>query len=159
MIVKKGSIEVHEDGAHLEEMLRFVDGLPTGKYDYVLVDGSKNRSLPQLKYLFGVVLKTISREHPQHPPVNALYRYFEEIYAPLHTCDIDGEKFEYLDLKNEKSTEVDDVIQCIIHHAKKEWGIKVPTREELKTAEAKALYADAYMDCWKDYQHIISTNK
>ena len=157
MIVRKGTLEVHEDGVHIEEMLKFVDGLPTGKYDYLLVDDKKNRSLPQLKYLFGVVLKTISREHPDHPPVIALYRYFEDMYASMHTCIIDGERFEYLDLKNEKSTEVDDVIQKIIHYAENSWNIKVPTKEELKTAEAKALYADAYMDVWKDFNHIIPT--
>ena len=155
MIVKKGVVEVHEDGVHMEEMLRFVDGLPTGKYDYILVDDSKNRSLPQLKYLFGVVLKTISRELPGNPPVNALYRFFEDTYAPIHTCTIHGEKFEYLDLKNEKSTEVDDVIQRIIRHAEKEWGIRIPTKEELQAAPAKALYAEAYMDVWKDFNHII----
>lgn len=156
MIAKRGTVEVHEHGVEIKELLRFVDGLKPGEYDYLLLDSARNRSLPQLKYLFGIVLKTISREHPEHPPVDALYRFFEEAYAPMRTCTIDGEEYEYFDLKNEKAVEVDNVVQCIVHHAQKEWGIKIPTKEEIKTAEARALYADAYMDSWKVFEQHLS---
>ena len=39
-----------------------------GDYTILIMDDTKNKSLPQLKYLFGVVLKTISEQLPTHPP-------------------------------------------------------------------------------------------
>lgn len=149
MIKKHGAFEVHEEGADLEELIDFVDNLPEGEYEYILYDKKKNRSLPQLKYLFGVVLKAISNGLPDHPTVDALYRYFEEVYAPIHVCEIDGEKFEYFDLKNENSTEMDSVIQRIVHHATNEWGIEIPERDFLKLPEARQLYVEANYDLWK----------
>lgn len=124
-------------------------GLPDGNYNYLIFDNKRNRPLPQLKYLFGVVLKSISDALPGHPPVDALYRYFEEAFAPIHSCIICGEKFEYFDLKSETSTEVDDVIQRIIHHAKTQLGIEIPDKESMKMPEAKELYTDAYAEIWK----------
>lgn len=149
MIKKRGSFEVYKERADLEELIDSIDELPEGEYEYILIDKKKNRSLPQLKYLFGVVLKTISDGLPNHPTVDALYRYFEEVYAPIHVCEIDGEKFEYFDLKNENSTEVDIVIQQIVRHAAKQWGIKILERDFLKTPEARELYVDANYDLWK----------
>ena len=149
MIKQNGSFDVHNNRAEIEELLDFVDTLPDGKYDYIILDKYKNRALPQLKYLFGVVLKAISDGLPNHPQVDALYRWFEEVYAPIHVCNIEGQKFEYVDLKNETSVEMDNVIQKIIHHATSEWGIKIPDRDYMKTPEAKELYADAYLEMWK----------
>lgn len=158
MIRKRGTFEVHKDGADLEELIDSVDELPEGEYDFVIYDTKKNRSLPQLKYLFGVVLKTISDELPNHPTVDALYRYFEAVYAPIHVCEIDGEKCEYFNLKNESSSEVDSVIQQIVHHATKKWGIKFPERDFLKLPEARQLYVEANYDLWKRaYQNSSST--
>lgn len=150
MIKKEGSFEVHEERAGIQELIGSVDDLPEGKYKFVIYDDKKNRSLPQLKYLFGVVLKTISDQLSSHPPVDALYRYFEEVYAPLHTCEIQGEKYEYLDLKNEKSTEMSNVIDDIIHHAAQEWGIAVPDRDSLRDAEATEAYIGAYTEMWRN---------
>lgn len=109
-----------------------------------------------MKYLFGIVLKAISDDLPDHPPVDSLYRYFEEVYAPMHTCNIHGEKYEYFDLKNEKSIEVNDVIEKIIRHAETEWGITgILTRDELKAPEAKELYAEAYASQWENLSRKI----
>lgn len=149
MIKKHGVFEVHKDGADLEELIDSVDALPEGTYEYVIFDQKKNRSLPQLKYLFGIILKTISDKHPDHPTVDTLYRYFEAVYAPIHVCEIDGEKFEYFDLKNENKTEVDDFIQKVVHHATSKWGIKFVERDFLKLPEARELFIDANYDLWK----------
>lgn len=149
MIKIKGAVNVQCGSADTKELTDSLDNLPDGEYSFLLFDKHKNRSLPQLKYLFGVVLKTISDKLSDHPPVDALYRYFEEIYAPIHTCHILGERYEYYDLKNEKSIEMDDVIEKIIHHATVQWGISIPTKEEIRDAEARELYADAYAEMWK----------
>lgn len=159
MIKKHGTFEVHKDCADLEELLDFVDTLPEGDYHYVIYDKKKNPSLPQLKYLFGVVLKTISEKHPEHPTVDALYRFFEQVYAPIHVCEIEGEKFEYFDLKNDKPSEVCDVIQRIVHHATKHWGITFPERDFLKLPEARQLFVEANYELWERvYQDNSSTN-
>lgn len=149
MIKQRGSFSVHKQGTDLEDFLDSVEKLPEGDYEYLIYDKFKNRSLPQLKYLFGVVLKTISDGLPNHPPVDALYRWFEQVYAPLHSCIIEGQTFEYVDLKNENSVEMDYVIQRIIHHARREWNITIPDRDVLKAPEARELYTDAYAEVWK----------
>lgn len=153
MIRSKGIIEVHEGYADTSELKEAVDILPDGEYGYLLFDKKKNRSLPQLKFLFGYVLKTLSEELEEHPDPEALYSYFEELYAPIHRCKIPGEvnEFEYFDLKNEPAAEMDYVINEIIRHAKTEWNIDLLTRERLKAAEAAELYAGAYADTWKNY--------
>ena len=151
MLKKKGEVVIH-DGIALQGALHdSIKALPSGGYNFIIYDGKKNRPLPQLKYLFGVVLKTISENLPDHPNVDALYRYFEEVYAPMHTAYIDGEKFEYFDLKNEKSIEMDDVIERIIHHAKTQWNITIPDRDKMMAPEAKEIYADAYIEDWKNH--------
>ena len=126
-----------------------IEELSDGDYTVLIFDDTKNRSLPQLKYLFGVVLKEISEKLPTHPPVDALYRYFEENYSPIHTCDLPGdEKFEYFSLKNEKASEVNEVIEKIIHHVSTEWGIKIASKDAVKQPEAKELWAGAYTEQW-----------
>lgn len=159
MIKKRGALTVHEGGADFGEFMDSVEDLPEGDYEFLLYDKFKNPSLPRLKYLCGVVLKTISDELPNHPPVDALYRWFEQVYAPLHSCIIEGQVFDYVDLKNEKSVEMDYVIQRIIHHARREWGIEIPERDILKTPEARELYVDAYAEVWKSVLPTKSSNK
>ena len=153
MIKAKGVIEVHEGCADTSSFLDSVDLLPNGEYGYLLFDTKKNRLLPQLKFLFGYVLRTLNEELPEHPKVEALYRYFEGLYAPVHICNIPNESqpFEYVDLKNELSAEMDYVIQKIIHHAKSEWGIDLMSRDLLQTPEARELYAGAYADTWNSF--------
>lgn len=154
MIRCKGIVEVHEGYADMSEIKEAVDILPDGEYGYILFDKKKNRSLPQLKFLFGYVLKTLSEKLPEHPEPEALYSYFEEMYAPIHRCRIPGEEeyYEYFNLKNEPATEMGYVIDKIIHHAKKLWGINLLTRDMLRSPDAQELYAGAYADTWKNYQ-------
>ena len=158
MIKAKGVIEVHEGHADTDELLDSVDLLPNGEYGYLLFDKQKNRSLPQLKFLFGYLLKTISEKLEGHPEPEALYRYFEDLYAPIHTCKIPKEvsTYEYFDLKNESAAEIDFVIEKIIYHAKTEWGINdLLTRDELKASEAQEAYVGAYADTWKNYNRKL----
>lgn len=150
MIKKKGIVSIHANNADTGEFLDSVATLPEGKYNFLIYDNEKNRPLPQLKYLFGIVLKTISDRLPGHPPVEALYRYFEEVYAPLHSTYINGERFEYFDLKSEKSIEMDDVIDMIVRHAATQWNITIPKRDKMSAPEAKELYVDAYVEMWKN---------
>lgn len=154
MLKQQGVIEVHGGNADTRELMDSVAHLPKeGIFPFFIYDENKNRPLPQLKYLFGTVLRTISDKLPGHPPVESLYRYFEEVYAPIHTAYINGEKFEYFDLKSEKSIEMNDVIDRIIHHAASEWGIEIPKRDSLMAPEAKEVYADAYAEMWKILTH------
>lgn len=155
MIRKKGLIEVLCGEADTEELLDSLENLPDGDYKFLIYDEAKNRSLPQLKYLFGIVLKTISESLPDHPQIDALYRYFEEVYAPIHVCRIAGEKFEYFDLKNEKPIELDNVIKKIVQHAATQWNIKIEERDALKLPGAQEAYVDAYTEMWK---HHLSSN-
>lgn len=157
MIRAKGIIEIREGCADTDELLDSVDLLPNGEYGYLLFDKKKNRSLPQLKFLFGYLLKTLSEELEGHPEPEALYRYFEELYAPIHTCHIPGEeqKYDYFDLKNEPAAEMDFVIEKIIHHAKSEWNIDLLTRDALKASEAQEPYAGAYAETWKNLTRKI----
>ena len=156
MIKSKGIINISNGDADTKELLDSVGELKDGEYGYLLFDKERNKALPHLKYLFGIVLKTISDGLADHPPVDALYRYFEEIYAPIRTCEILGEKYEYFDLKNEKSIEVNDVIEKIIHHAATEWGITgILKRDELKAPEAKEPYLGAYASQWDNLSRKI----
>lgn len=157
MIREKGIIEVREGYADTDELLDSVDNLEDGEYGFLLFDKKKNRSLPQLKFLFGYILPTISEELESHPEPEALYRYFEEIYAPIHRCKIPGEveEFEYFDLKNEPATEMDFVIEKIIHHAMSEWQIDLLSRDRLKAAEAQEAFAGAYANTWKNLSRKI----
>ena len=69
MIKKKGRVEVLCGEADTEELLDSLENLPDGEYKFLIYDEAKNRSLPQLKYLFGIVLKQISDALPEHPKI------------------------------------------------------------------------------------------
>lgn len=157
MIRAKGVIDIHDGYADTSELLDSVDFLPNGEYGYLLFDKQKSRSLPQLKFLFGYVLKTLNEKLEGHPEPEALYRYFEELYAPIRVCNIPGEdeQYEYFDLKNEPAAEMDFVINKIIHHAKTEWGIDLLTNGAIKASEAQELYAGAYAETWKNLSRKI----
>lgn len=110
-IKTKGIISIIDGEPSLNEFNENLTKLPDGEYGFMLFDKEKNKVLPQLKYLNGIVLKKISDEHPDHPSVSALYRYFEELYAPILSCELDNETYEYFDLKRAKSSEMNDVIE------------------------------------------------
>lgn len=149
MLRGQARLIVQDGKAATTETDMAIQTLKDGDYTVLIMDDAKNRSLPQLKYLFGVVLKTISEQLPAHPPVDALYRYFEEIYAPLYICDLPGgEKYEYFNLKNEKASEMNEVIERIIHHVLTEWGIDIMPKAKTTMPEAKELWAGAYTEQW-----------
>lgn len=149
MLRGQARLIVQDGKAYTEAADLAFSKLKDGDYTVLVLDDTKNRTLPHLKYLFGVVLRRISEELPTHPPVDALYRYFEEVYAPIHACDLPGgEKYEYFSLKNEKASEMNEVIESIVHHAADEWGIKVETKDAASLPEAKELWAGAYTEQW-----------
>lgn len=121
----------------------------------VFSDVKPNPALPSLKYLNGVVLKTISDALPEHPPVAALYSYFEEMFAPILEHEIAGEKYQYFDLKKCKVAEMDAVIDKIIKFSKTEWNIDVLSKIEVKSPEASVAYIDAYTNQWEGLEEAL----
>ena len=62
-----------------------------------------------------------------------------------------GDEFEYQDLKNCTSTEMDKVVTEIVHYAKTKYGINIFSRQELKQPDASVHYDDQ----WTDYSRTI----
>ena len=56
----------------------------------------------------------------------------------------DGE-FGFLIYDNSKNRS----LEMIIRHAADQWGITIPTREEIREAQAREPYAEAYAETWK----------
>ena len=158
MIKKKGSISVSGGVPDLTELNEALAKLKDGDYMFVIAKtDEKNRALNKLAYLHSVVLRTIAEKlaerNPDEDPVspNELYRYFEEKFAPIHTCRINGEEFDYLDLKSEHAVDVGTVTEKIVRYAEKKLGIHIPTEEDLNTEPYFQLYAEAYLNQWKGY--------
>lgn len=149
-----GVLQKRELDEALAKLKDDVDG-----YDFLLYDHKSNRQLPNLTYLFSVVLKQISDELPDHPSTTALYKYFEEIFAPEHTCTINGEKYTYFDLKNEKSTDFGNVVEKIAEYAHKRWNITIIAKDELRNAEAREFFAKAYANQEVDWMQFLSHRK
>lgn len=159
-MIKKGKFRKF-NGQLLDDELKAVcDKLPDNKeYVFVIADEGKNRNLPYLTYLFSVVLKYLSDMLPDHPSTTALYKYFEDIYAPIHTCTVNGEQFEYCELKSEKSIDVNNFIERVVEYASKNWGIEVPRNETLAKPENRELYSQAYLKQDIDWNSVISSLK
>ena len=155
MLLDKGIIKVFDGEIPEEEVLASIRKLEEGEYGYIIFDKQKNKSLNIVKFIMGYLLTEISKKLPDHPPVIALYRYFEEVFAPLNSCTINGEKYEYFDLKGEKVKEINSVVERIVDHAKSEWGIDVLSRSQLSSPEAQVPYAGAYANTWADYSRIL----
>ena len=126
-------------------------------YKFLIVDDKPNRLLPQLTYLFSVLLKVISDQLPDHPSTEALYRYFEDEFAPLHTCKINGEVYEYTDLKREKSVDVGKFIENVTEFARKEWHLEIPENKDLKKPENAEHYSQAYLQQEVDWCRFLSS--
>lgn len=150
-IKNKGIITVQHGKANTQELDEILTNLSDGEYGYLLFDKEKNRVLPQLKYLFGVVLKTISKGLPDFPPTDALYSFFAERFGPRKCCQIHGKSFNYFSFKNLQSSEMGRIINEIIHYAHSEWNIDIPTRDDLRNSEASEPYLNAYAEQWKDF--------
>lgn len=129
------------------------------EYLFVICDNTKNRNLPYLSYFFSVVLKYISDALPDHPGTTALYKFFEDMFAPIHTSRINGIEFEYCELKSEKASDVNGIIEKVVEYASKEWGIEVPRQEDLKDPELRELHSQAYLKQEVDWSNFISSRK
>jgi len=157
LIKKHGKIKVEGGVLYRRELDDALDKLPDDEYLFVFANKDKNRAMNKLSYLHSVVLRTIAEKlaerNPDQVPVTPteLYRYFEEIFAPIHTCVINNEKFEYFDLKSESSAEIGAVSEKIAQYVEKKWGIHVPTEEELNSEPYYKTYAEAYLNQWKGY--------
>lgn len=128
-------------------------------YKFAICDEKKNRNMPFLTYFFSVVLKYLSDSLPGNPSTTALYKYFENMYAPVHITEINGEQFAYRELKSEKSRDVNNVIEKVVEYALNEWGIEVPRQEDLKEPEMRELYSQAYISQEVDWSNFISSRK
>lgn len=158
MVRGKGKIR-KVNGILFYDDLKVVCGkLPDGgEYDFLIVDTKRNRNLPTLSYLFSVVFSYLSDVLPDHPDTKALYRYFEALFAPSHTCTINGRKFEYQDLKSEKIVDVDNFAERVIEYSRIKWGIRIPTKEELKDSKNREFFSQAYLGQEVDWSSFISS--
>lgn len=129
------------------------------EYLFVICDNTKNRNLPYLSYFFSVVIRYLSEALPDHPHPTALYKFFEDMFAPVHTSTINGEQFEYCELKSERVRDVNDVIEKVVEYASKEWGIEIPRQETLSTPEMREFYSQAYLNQEVDWSRFISSHK
>lgn len=151
-ILIKDIIQIQEGDVELRRFKRRLLELDDGEYSVFICNKAKNKSLSQLKYLFGVVLRTIANElEGDRATVNDLYRFFERKYAPMKTVSLNGEDLVVQDLKNCSSKEMGDVIEQIIRFADSELGITIGSREQLKDPEAQEAYVDAYNNQWEGY--------
>lgn len=151
-ILIKDILQIQDGDVELRRFKRRLLELDDGEYSIFICNKSKNKSLSQLKYLFGVVLRTIANElEGDRATVNDLYRFFERKYAPMKTVSINGEDLVVQDLKNCSSKEMGDVIEQIIRFADSELGITIGSREQLKEPEAQEAYVDAYNNQWEGY--------
>lgn len=158
MIRGKGKLIKVAGHTVIDEFTQACQKLPDGDdYLFVICDNTKNRNLPYLSYLFSVVLKYLSDALPDHPSVTALYKYFEDMFAPIHIVKINGKQYEYCELKSEKSSDVNGVIEKIVEYALQEWGIEVPRQEDLKDPALRELHSQAYLNQEADWSNFISS--
>ena len=136
------------------------NSLPDNKeYLFVICDDNKNRNLPYISYFFSVVLGYISSQLPGNPTPTSLYKYFEDMFAPVHTVEIDHEKFQYKELKTEKASDVNNVIEKVVEYALRHWGIDVPRSEEFKDPLHREIYSQAYLNQEVEWSNFISSRK
>lgn len=158
----KGRGEIRKTCGELfdKELREACEKLPDNqKYQFLIVDEKKNRTLPYTQYLFSVVLRYLSGVLPDHPSPIALYKYFEDMYAPVHTCTINGEQFDYCELKSEKASDVNNFIERVVEYALNEWGIEIPRRESLSDPENREFYSQAYLNQDMEWSSVISSLK
>jgi hypothetical protein len=160
MIKGKGKLRKVAGHTFIDEFKKVCEKLPDNEnYLFVVCDDTRNRNLPYLSYFFSVVLKFISDSLPNHPGTTALYRYFEDMFAPIHTVEINNEQFEYCDLKSEKASDVNGVIEKVVEYALKEWGIEVPRKEDMRDPAMRELHSQAYLNQEADWSNFISSRK
>lgn len=153
--IRKVCGELHDD-----ELQKACGKLPDNReYDFLIVDHEKNRKLPYMQYLFAIVFPFLSQALPDKPDKKALYKYFEDMFAPVHTCTINGEQFEYCDLKTEKTVDVNNFIEKVVEYALKKWGIEIPNLEFFEKPESRDFYSQAYLNQDLAWNSVISSLK
>lgn len=159
-MIKKGKFRKFNGRLLADELDKVCQRLPDNKeFVFVIADEGKNRNLPYLTYLFSVVLKYLSDTLPDHPSTTALYKFFEDMYAPIHTCTINGEQFDYCELKSEKQIDVNNFIERVVEYASSNWGVTIPRNEMLSKPENRELYSQAYLKQDIDWNSVISSLK
>lgn len=160
MIKGKGKI-VKIDGRIISQDLEnALNNLPDGDdYLFVICDETKNRNLPFLTYYFSVVIRYLSAALPDHPHPTALYKFFEDMFAPIHTSTINGEQFEYCELKSERVRDVNDVIEKVVEYALNKWGIEIPRQGLMNDPRMREFYSQAYLNQDADWSSFISSHK
>lgn len=156
-MIKKAIIRKFNGKIYIDELYKVLAATKDGEYQVAVYDNNKVSKLPFNTYLFKVVLTYLSQSLPDHPSTIALYKYFEDMFAPIHTCTINGEQFSYCELKSEKKIDVNDVIEKIVEYALNEWGIKVPRDETMAKPEVRELYSQAYVGQDVDWSSVISS--
>ena len=147
MIKGQGAIKKVDGVLYNDELRQVLNKLPDNQdYEFLIVDKKRNRTLPYMTYLFSVVLPQISEQLPDHPPKEALYRYFEDCFAPLYSVTINGKDYEYADLKREKTMIVSEFVEKLVDYVEKRWNMKIMSLEDLRDERNSQLYAKAYKD-------------
>lgn len=160
MIKRNGRIKKVEGVLYDEELECALSKLPDNQeYEFLIVDKKRNRALPHTTYLFNVVLPQISEQLPDHPPKEALYRYFEDLFAPLYSVTINGETYDFSDLKREKTVIIGNFCEKVVDYAENKWGIKVMSQEDLQDAKNSQLYSEAYKQNDVSWAKFFSSRK
>lgn len=160
MLRGKGKITKVAGNVVANEFMDACRKLPDNdEYLFVICDNTKNRNLPYLSYFFSVVIRYLSDALPDHPHPTALYKFFEDMFAPIRTSTINGEQFDYCELKSEKARDVNDVIEKVVKYAQDEWGIEIPRQENMKDPEMREFYSQAYLNQEVDWSSFISSHK
>ena len=159
-MIKKGKFRKFNGRLIADELNAVCDKLADNQeYIFAIADFKKARNLPYTSYLFSVVLTYLSKMLPDHPSTIALYKYFEDMYAPKHTCTINGKQFEYCELKSEKSIDVNNFIERVVEYASEKWGVEVPRNETMAKPENRELYSEAYINQDVEWNSVISSLK
>lgn len=160
MIRGKGKITKVAGHTVIDEFKVACQKLPDNDdYLFVICDNTKSRVLPAFSYYFSVVLGYLSGALPDHPSTTALYKFFEDMFAPIHASTINGEQFEYCELKTEKVRDINDVVEKVVKYALDEWGIEIPRQELLSDPSMREFHSQAYLNQEVSWSSFISSHK
>lgn len=120
-----------------------------GDYAFYFCDRKKSRSMGQLKYYMGVVLKMISKETGY--TIDELHEFFKEKYLPIKIVTINEESIETISTKNVTSKEMGEYIEQIRAWARLELDLHIPTKDELSIPPPKSNYQDIVVDAENDH--------
>lgn len=148
-ILVKDVVYKCDGNSNLQHIKRRMEDLQDGEYAIYICDKSKSKTLPQLKYYFGVILRGISEVTGYTQ--NELYRFFEKEFCPMNTIEIQGKEVVIQDFKSLSSKAAGEVIERVIQWAGENLGLEFESREDLKDKDAEEAYVGAYNDQWQDF--------